>query len=728
MADTLWFDCETYSQCDLKKAGTHAYAEHQSTEITVAQFALNDEDPTVIDMTHPERDMLPELRLVKLLQDPSILKIAHNSMFDRTLLRHVWKLDIPAEQWLDTMVMALSVSLPGGLDKLSTIFGLEANEAKDKRGRDLIQMFCKPAPKSKLRDGVETVYRKDRNTHPKEWAEFLEYSRQDIIAMRAIHRRIPAWNMAPGSPEHRLWHLDQCINDRGFAVDTDLVRGAVDAVAEEQRRLARSVMDATDGSVASASKVDQLLAHILMEYGVSLPDMAADTLRRRIEDPDLPAEVKQLISLRLESAKSSTAKYTALARATSEDGRLRNTLQFCGAPRTARWAGRIFQPQNLPRPSETHIASFFRLKRLPKDDTPDGAAEKHALILAYEQAGVSALKGGAAAMMFDDVMQLTTNLVRGVIVAPESKKLCVADLSNIEGRGLAHLAGEEWKIQAFRDADAGKGSDLYKLAYARSFGVDPKDVDKGQRQIGKVQELGLGYEGGVAAFVTFAEVYRMDLGELAKAVRASADRDAWAAASGVYAWAERKGRTLGLPQEVYTACEVLKSAWRQAHPATVALWAGVANAVRAAIAEPETALTVGRLAIRRDGAWLRVRLPSGRYLCYLKPEVEPGGQITYLGVNAYTRKWSRLKTYGGKLVENITQAWARDVLASSLPAIEAAGYPIVLTVHDEVLTEVPDTPEFSHEDLARMMSTQPAWAADCPLAAAGFTTYRYRKD
>lgn len=720
----LWFDCETYSECDLKKAGTHAYAEHPTTEITIMQWALNDDEPVALDVSGPIAGVDAELygHLRKMLHDPSIVKVAHNSHFDRTLLRHVLGWDIPVEQWQDTMVRALAHGLPGALDKLSTIFGLNQDEAKDKRGRDLIQMFCKPRPKN------NKIRRATRDTNPGEWREFLHYSRQDIVAMRAIHRRLPDWNYATGSTELAYWHLDQHINDRGFLIDTELAKGAVDAVAVEQRRLRNDITEATDGAVTSASRRDQLLVHILMEYGIPLPDMSADTLRRRIEDPDLPSEVKQLLAIRLEATKTSTAKYGALIKATSADGRLRNVLQFCGANRTGRQAGRVFQPQNLPRPDEGHVAAFFSLKKLPKDDTPEGAAQKHAMVMAYEQAGVAALKARCADTLFDDVMQLTTNLVRGCIIAPEGKKIVVADLSNIEGRGLAYNAGEAWKIQAFRDADAGKGADLYKLAYARSFGIDPKDVDKGQRQIGKVQELGLGYEGGVAAFVTFAEVYRMDLEDLAKAVKKTASLELWSAANGVYKWAERKNRTLGLHEDVYTACELLKSAWRAAHPATVALWKSVGDQARMAIRNQKVTFTAGPFALRCDGSWLRIRLPSGRYLCYIKPDVDENGQISYFGVNQYTRRWDRLKTYGGKLVENLIQAWARDVLFYNMPAVEAAGYPITLSVHDELLTETPDTPDFTSAELARIMATPPAWAADCPLNAAGFETYRYRKD
>jgi DNA polymerase len=689
---TLWFDSETFSECDLKAHGTHRYAEHPSTEITVAQWAIDDGEPVVLDCTF----WTHRGPILALLEDPTVTVIAHNSMFDRTLLRHCWGIDVPIERWQDTMIQAMAHGLPGGLDKIGQIVGLEADLAKDKRGRELIQLFCKPRPKN------STLRRATRETHPKEWAEFLEYSRQDIVAMRAIGQRLPSWNYRTGHPELALWHLDQRINDRGVAVDMELADAAITAVAVEQKRLKRAVNTQTDGLVTNVSQRDNLLAFICAEYGVNLPDMKADTLRRRMDDPELPEAVKLLLAIRLEATKTSTAKYKALMNATSADGRLRNTLQFAGAQRTARWAGRIFQPQNMPRPD---------MKQPLIDE------------------GIDALKANCADLFFDNVMRLTANTVRGCIVAPPGRKLVISDLSNIEGRGLAFLAGERWKLKAFADFDAGIGEDLYKVAYGRSFNIEAKEATGQKRQIGKVMELGLGYEGGVAAFLTFAVVYKMDLEELAAAVYATASPEAMTNALGMWKWAKSKKRTLGLPENIYVACEILKRAWRDAHPNTTALWKAAGDSVRAAINNPGQTFDIGEhLKVRRDGAWLRIRLPSGRYLCYINPKVADDGQISYFGVNQYTRQWGPIKTYGGKLIENATQAFARDIMAYNMAEIEAERYEIVLSVHDELLTETYDSPSFSVAELSKMMATPPPWATGIPLAAAGFETYRYRKD
>jgi DNA polymerase len=710
--DILWFDSETFSECDLKAHGTHRYAEHPSTEIVVAQWALNDEEPSVWDCTVGERPDLTS-ELFAALMDPNVIVVAHNSVFDRTLLRHCWAIDVPIERWRCTMAQALAHGLPGALGKLGPILGVADDKQKDTRGRQLIQLFCKPRPKG------STLRRATRETHPTEWQEFLDYSRQDIPAMREVGRLLPQWNYR-GS-ELALWHLDQRINDRGFAVDVGLAAGAIAAVKIEQARLKQETVDATNGLVDGPSKRDQLLAFILAEYGVDLPDMQADTLRRRAEDPELPEALRLLINLRLEATKTSTAKYNALVKSASADGRLRNTAQFAGALRTGRWAHRLFQPGNMARPDFALMAEHFgvELKELTED-----------FIQEYEDQGVAALKGGFADFLFNNVMGLASNLVRGTIIAPPGKKLVIADLANIEGRGLAVIAGEEWKLKAFRAYDAGTGPDLYNVAYARSFNCSVDDIPKGGRQIGKVQELMLGYGGGVAAYLTGAATYRIDLDVMAQAVLESAAGDVLHDAEGMYDWTVKKRRsTFGLSREVYVACEVLKASWRTAHLATVTLWREIEEAVRLAINNPGEQFRVGQIVVRKDGAWLRLRLPSGRYLCYLQPKADglERGQITYMGVSQYTRQWCRISTWGGKLVENIVQAWARDVLAYSMPKIAHDGYEIVLTVHDELVTETPDSDEFSATKLAALMTRPIPWAPNAPLAAAGFETYRYRK-
>ncbi|HHT1034713.1 TPA: DNA polymerase [Klebsiella aerogenes] len=688
MSETiLWGDLETYCEIPINN-GTHAYAE--GVEVMLFAWAIGDEPVSVWDLTSGEP--IPS-RLRKAIANPDTILYFHNSHFDRTVLRHAMpELAPPVERWRDTMVQALAHSLPGALGALCEVLGVPQDKAKDKEGKSLIQLFCKPRPKnSKLR-------RATSKTHPVEWQRFVAYAGLDIEAMREVYKRLPKWNYQ--GAELALWHRDQRINDRGVCMDVQLAQAAIEAVDLEQKRLAKRTQVMTDGEVQAATQRDAMIKHIVESYGVELPDMQRSTLERRIADPDLPSPVKELLAIRLQASTTSTSKYKSLMKGISSDGRLRGTLQFCGASRTGRWAGRLFQPQNLPRPT-------LEQERIDE--------------------GIEALKSGCADLLFDNVMELTSSALRGCIMAPAGKKLVVSDLSNIEGRKLAWLAGEQWKLAAFRQYDEGTGPDLYKLAYAKAFNITPEDVTKYQRQIGKVMELGLGFGGGVAAFLTFALVYGLDLEELATAALPNIPRDVQREAKSWYDESVKRKATYGLSERIFIACDSLKRLWRRAHPETCDFWYQLERTVRAAIATPKKTLYCGYLKVRRDGAWLRIQLPSGRALCYPSPSIEKGN-ITYMGINSYSRKWQRLKTYGGKLVENVTQAAARDVLAGNMPLIENAGYSIVLTVHDEVICEAPDTDDYTDAALSSLLSTNPEWAPDIPLNAGGFEAYHYRKD
>lgn len=686
MTPRLWLDLETYSDTPIA-CGTHVYA--QGAEVMLLAWALDDAPAQVWDRT-AGGEMPPALYAA--LTDPAVEIWAHNSHFDRTMLNRLWATDL--HRWRCAMALAFMHSLPGSLGDLCRVLRVPTDQAKDKDGRQLVHLFCKPRPKtSKLR-------RASRETHPAEWGRFVEYARLDVEAMRAVCQRLPQWNATPA--EWALWHLDQTINDRGVAIDQALVRAAIAAVAEEQDHLAQRARQLTAGGVHSATQRDAVLQYALQAFGVALPDLQKSTLERRLQDPDLPPALRELLALRLDASSTSVSKYKVLAKATSADGRLRGTLQFCGASRTGRWAGRLFQPQNLPRPTLGAQAVYT---------------------------GIAALKAGCADLVAGNVIELASSAVRGCIVAPPGRKLVCADLSNIEGRMLAWLAGEGWKLQAFRDFDNGQGHDLYKLAYARAFAVQPDAVSKDQRQIGKVMELMLGYEGGVGAFLTGAATYGIDLSHLADTALPNIPADVQDEAAEYLAFRRKAGDgAFGLPDRAFIACDAIKRLWRQAHARTASFWPQVRQAAVAALQSPGQVIACRRLKLQKTGAWLRIRLPSGRLLCYPGAALGDDGKLTYLGTNPYSRQWGRIPTYGGKLVENITQAAARDVLAAALAPIEQAGYQIVLTVHDEVICEAPDTPEFNPGHLAALLAANPAWADGLPLAAAGFEDHRYRKD
>ncbi|EOS92848.1 DNA-directed DNA polymerase, partial [Erwinia tracheiphila PSU-1] len=696
----LWLDLETFSEVPIKN-GTHAYAEN--VEVMLFAWAIDTAPVHVWDVTSG-KPMPANLKMA--LTNPDVLIYAHNSHFDRTVLNHAMP-GVAAggvERWRDTMVRALAHGLPGSLGDLCDILSVSQDKAKDKAGKQLIQLFCKPRPKN------SAIRRATAKTHPVEWQRFVEYAGLDIDAMREIDKKLPTWNYS--GQELALWHRDQRINDRGVFMDVQLAEAAVTAVEMEQKVLAKRTRELTDNEVQAATQRDAMLKHIAEAFGIELPDMQASTLQRRVNDPDLPFELRELLAIRLQASSTSTSKYKTLMKGVSRDGRLRGTLQFCGASRTGRWAGRLFQPQNLPRPT------------LKQDEI---------------DFGIEALKAGCADLLYDDVMQLTSSALRGCIMAPAGKKLVVSDLSNIEGRVLAWLAGEKWKLQAFRDYDTiigtdekgeaiRAGHDLYKLAYAKSFGVHPDEVDKDQRQVGKVQELALGYEGGVGAFLTFSLAYNIDLEEMASAAIDNIPRNILDEAVRAYEWAVKQKRTYGLPKRAYVVCDSFKRLWREAHAATFSFWKEIDQATRRAIATPGITISCRKLKLRRDGSWLRIQLPSGRAVCYPGARIDDSGKISYMGINTYSRKWQRLQTYGGKLAENVTQATARDVMAANMPGVEDNGYDIILTVHDEVLTEAPDTTDYSHEHLSTLLATNPAWALDLPLSAGGFEARHYRKE
>lgn len=324
-----------------------------------------------------------------------------------------------------------------------------------------------------------------------------------------------------------------------------------------------------------------------------------------------------------------------------------------------------------------------------------------------------------------NVMGLASDCIRGVLVAARGRKLCISDLANIEGRKAAWLCGEEWKLEAFRAFDAKRGPDLYKVAYGRSFDVPPETVgdDSDERQIGKVMELALQYQGRVGAFVTMAATYGVDLDKLALFGARTIPKETLRESEEFYDWCVKKNQTLGLARNVFVVCNALTMLWRAAHPAISSSWKELEGAAALAIQNPGCTFEAAMCTFDRIGNYMRVKLPSGRYLCYAHPKVEQ--KISYMGVNL--GRWWRIDTYGGKLLENIVQASSRDIMAAAMTAIEAAGYPIVLTVHDEIITETLDREEFNDKHLSKLLAANPPWALDLPLAAKGFTTRRYRK-
>lgn len=652
---TLYLDLETYSPVPITH-GTHRYAEE--AEILLVAFAWDDGPVTVWDSTAKGWDSFRGV--LQWAVDHADTIVIHNSHFDRTVLRHCG-VNIPVEKIRDTMVQALAHSLPGSLGTLCDVLGVPTDKAKDKAGKKLIHLFTKPRPKNmKLR-------RADSASHPTEWAEFIEYARLDVDAMRDVSGRLPNWNNSRS--ERNLWRIDQRVNDRGIAIDLELAGAALRAFRRTSGTLAARAADLTGGHVTKLTQGARFLQYLKDYHNFAPENLTKSTVAELLRSSSLTPFVRELLEIRQQAAATSPAKYKVLLDATSSDGRLRGTLQFCGASRTGRDAGRIFQPQNLPRP---------------------------VMDADVIETGISAMKLDCEDLMFDNVTDLCSSAVRGCLVAPAGRKLVIADLSNIEGRVLAWLAGEDWKIKAFYDFDRGVGHDLYVVAYAKGFNVDPEEVvenkkngDGSMRQYGKTMELACGYQGGVGAFRTMG----------GPAVAAMTDEE----------------------------IQPLVTAWRNSHANVVKLWYGVEAAAKTVIRKPEDVTFYDKLQFDMKDGWLRIKLPSGRYLSYRNAKIEEG-RITFEGLNQYTRKWERIETYGGKLVENITQAVARDVFMTGMVGAEEHGYEVCIRVHDELITETPDTLEYNVPQLASIMATNPSWAVGLPLAAAGFETHRYKKD
>jgi DNA polymerase len=327
----IFLDTETYCETPINN-GTHRYAE--GAEIIMWQWAVGDGPVIIRDGDEDISDLLA------LLEDESYEVVIHNSAFDRTVMHHNG-VDLPVERVFDTMVCAMAHSLPGALGTLCAILGVATDKAKDKEGKAWISLFCKPQPKGRK------IRRATKATHPIEWQRFRDYGGLDIEAMREIYKKLPRWNYR--GAELELWHLDQKVNERGVLMDLDLAHAAIRASDRAQKIHAADAVRLTDGAVTSANQRDKMLEHILEAYGVGLPDLQISTLERRIDDPDLPVELRELLAVRLQASKTSVSKYKRVLNGVSADGRLRGLLAFCGALRTGRWAGRLLQPQNLSR-------------------------------------------------------------------------------------------------------------------------------------------------------------------------------------------------------------------------------------------------------------------------------------------------------------------------------------------------------------------------------------------
>lgn len=675
MGEWLSIDLETRSTVDLKRSGVYPYAEHPTTDVWCAAFALDDGPVQTWRADEP----VPAL-IVEHVRTGGKIR-AWNAQFERTLWRLVltprYGWPMPAlEQFHCTAAQAAAMALPRALDEAARVLGLDVR--KDKEGARLMMQMARPRPK-RAEDGSPIWW-----DDAAKLSRLVSYCAQDVEVERAI-----AAKLRPLSDDERvIYVLDQRINDRGIRIDGDLVAAAQDVVADAVERINARLRGLTGGTVAAVTKRADLLA-FLRSQGVETESLGKPAMRELLARDDLPGVVRELVEIRKEAAKASTAKLKAMTAATSPDGRSRGVLLYHAAG-TGRWAGKLWQPQNLPRLSADEEVIEFVLRR--DVDCVD--------------------------MLFGPPLEVISSVLRPCLIAAEGKDLIAADFSNIEGRVTAWLAGETWKVDAFRAFDAGTGPDLYKLTYSRSFAVPVGEVTKDQRQVGKVMELACGFQGGVGAFQSMAAIYG-----------------------------------LAVPDE---EANRLKTAWRDAHPHIVQLWRGLEDAAFTAVSNPGQITTAARglIRFRVKGGFLWMILPGGRALAYATPSIETkempwtrdGAQIgedaegrpifeqlpvfkdvvSFWGIDSRTRQWTRQFAYGGFWTENAVQATARDLMAGAMLRLEAAGYPIILTVHDEVVSEVP-AGFGSVEDFEQIMCRLPAWAAGLPVAAEGWRGFRYKK-
>jgi DNA polymerase bacteriophage-type len=617
--------------------------------------------------------------------------VFHNAEFDVTMFA-CCGVEVPIEKVYCTMGQARRHGLPGALEKLCDIFKIPQDQAKVKDSKRLIRLFCIPD-----KDGNFAT----SETHPLDWAAFKEYARHDPLATRALHRIMPRWN---DELERAIWELDQVMNRRGFAVDTELAWWAVELVENDKASLNNLMAQQTEGAVLKGTQGARLLKYLLSEHGVALPDMTASTLERRLKDESLPQTVRDLISIRMQTARASTAKYKRLLECVNVDGRLRGVKVYCGAARTGRWAATKFQSDNMPRPT------------LPPEEIA---------------LGIRAIKTNTVDLIGQHPLsKYAAEGIRGTVVAKPGRKLLVCDLANIEGRVTTWLAGHWDKLDAFRRYDEGTGPDLYKVAYGRAFNVDSSTVAGMNRQIGKVMELMLGYGGAVGAFITGAETYKIELAAMADACWPTIPRRYQLDALAAFARAWVDGQTFDLTETEWSTCFALSRMWRDANQPVKDYWWELEQAAVCAIGDGGVH-QAGVLAFDKQNNWLRMRLPSGRYLCYPSPKITQskfGPQIRFWGVDPYSKKWSLQKTWGGTLLENAAQAISRDILAEGLLAAEAAQLYPVLHVHDEIVCEVPCDSVLTAADLTTCMIGRPDWADELPLAAKAFETERYYKE
>ena len=644
---TLSIDLETYSDQPLAKTGVYRYVESPNFEILLFAYSVDGGSVQQIDLACGEK--IPS-EILSALEDETVTKWAFNANFERICLSRF--LGYPTgdylepDSWKCSMVWAAYMGLPLSLEGVGAVLGLEKQKLTE--GKDLIKYFCQPCAPTKT-NGQRT--RNLPEHAPDKWLAFKRYNVRDVETEMSIQARLSKYPVPDGVWEE--YHLDQEINDRGVGLDMKLVRQAIQMDGRSRSELTQAMKELT--SLDNPNSVQQM-KQWLADNGVETDTLGKKAVAELLKTA--PPQLQKVLTLRQQLAKSSVKKYQAMEIAVCADGRARGMFQFYGANRTGRWAGRIIQMQNLP---QNHL---------------DDLSEARGLVRAGDF--------DALEMLYEDVPDTLSQLIRTAFVPQKNRKFIVADFSAIEARVIAWLAGEKWRQDVFAE-----GKDIYCASASQMFGVpvEKHGVNGHLRQKGKIAELALGYGGSVGALKAMGAL------------------------------------EMGLSEDELPA---LVSAWRQANPKIVQFWWAVDRAVMDAVTRKTTTKTHGIIFSARNGM-LFITLPSGRNLAYVKPKIGTnkfgGDCITYEGVGG-TKKWEQLDSYGPKFVENIVQGTSRDILCCAMQTLRCCS--IVMHIHDEVVIEADR--RMSLQAVCDQMGRTPPWASGLQLRADGYETDFYKKD
>ncbi len=657
----LSIDLETFSSFPIAKAGAQKYIESHDFEILLFAYSVDGSDVSCIDFLQGE--ILPNW-LIDALTSPDYIKHAYNAAFEWGCLSRYLGRQLPPEQWRCTMFHGLYAGYTAGLDATGRALGLPEDKRKLNTGKALIRYFCVPCAPTKANGGRT---RNMPHHAPERWQLFKEYCRQDVVTEMEIEKRLSSI-IIPDFVQ-KEWERDLIINSRGVAVDMELVEGALNIDKTVHDSLVAEAMELS--GLNNPNSVAQLSLWLESQTGENVSDLRKDTVAKMLAEKDNSPKVQRMLEIRQELGKTSTKKYDAIEAAVCKDGRVRGLLQFYGANRTGRWAGRLVQVQNLPR-------TYTNPLELARD--------------LVKNRNIEALR-----FIYGSIPDTLSQLIRTAFIAAPGNVLIDADFSAIEARVISWLAGEEWRLEVFRTH--GK---IYEASASQMFGVPIDLIKKGNpeyslRQKGKVAELALGYQGGTGALIAMGA---LDMGIAEEDLSDIVSR-----------WRESNKR--------------IRDLWYKMEAAAVQVISqGGAVGVNGLVISHELNCDTGFDA-------LTILLPSGRKLFYVSPQIGENQwgkpSLSYMGMNQTSKKWQRIETYGGKLVENSVQAIARDCLAQAIENLETAGIPVVFHIHDEVVIDcTPDTA--SLDDVIQIMSKPIPWASGLPLGADGWVGTFFKKD